>query len=65
MDFIFSMNIIFLLLIIILIFIVAYKILIKKEKPKNYYTPFDYIAGQTDKEFHINEEEEARDKNKS
>lgn len=65
MDFIFSMNIIFLILIVILILIVTYKVLIKKEKPNNYYTPFDYIAGQTEKEFYINEEEEAKNKNGS
>lgn len=39
------------LLIIGLILYIAYKVFIKKERPKNYYRPYDYITGQTDKEF--------------
>ncbi|MFD2925087.1 DUF3951 domain-containing protein [Halobacillus naozhouensis] len=40
----------------VLIIIVAYKIFIKKDPVNSSYTPFDYITGQTDKEFHQNEE---------
>ncbi|WP_079526526.1 DUF3951 domain-containing protein [Halobacillus hunanensis] len=40
----------------ILIIIVALKIFIKKKPVDSSYTPFDYITGQTDKEFHENEE---------
>ncbi|UOR13400.1 DUF3951 domain-containing protein [Halobacillus amylolyticus] len=40
----------------VLITIVAYKIFIKKERVDSSYTPFDYITGQTDKEFHEEEE---------
>ncbi|UOQ92543.1 DUF3951 domain-containing protein [Halobacillus shinanisalinarum] len=39
----------------VLITIVAYKIFIKKERVDNSYTPFDYITGQTDTEFHEEE----------
>lgn len=38
-----------------LIIYIAYKVFVKKEHPKNYYTPYDFITGQTDKEFHEEE----------
>jgi len=41
---------------------VAYKILVKKERPHNFYTPFDYITGQSDQEFHYQDEHEDHDK---
>lgn len=46
------LSIIVMLAMICLIVFIAYKVIIKKERPKNYYTPYDYIVGQTDKEFH-------------
>lgn len=49
-----------------LIIYIAYKVFIKKERPKNQYTPYDYIIGQTDKEFHDGElEEESEDKDEN
>lgn len=40
------------LLIALLIGIVMYKLFIKKRSVVTAYTPFDYIAGQSDVEFH-------------
>ncbi|WP_163583110.1 DUF3951 domain-containing protein [Gracilibacillus saliphilus] len=45
-------------LIIVLILIVAFKVLIKKERPSNYYTPFDNITGQENKAFHEEKQEQ-------
>ncbi|MFD1019876.1 DUF3951 domain-containing protein [Thalassobacillus hwangdonensis] len=54
------------IIIIVLVLVVAFKIFVKKERPTNYYTPFDHIAGQTNKEFHeeseVVEEEEDDEK---
>jgi Protein of unknown function (DUF3951) len=36
---------------VILILLVAYRVLIKKKNPSNYYTPFDHITGQSVSEF--------------
>lgn len=50
-----------------LIVYIAYKVIVKKQRPKNYYTPYDYIVGQTDQEFHDDQleiETENRDKDK-
>lgn len=49
-----------------LIVYISYKVFIKKERPKNSYTPYDYIVGQTDKEFHDEETEveESKDNDK-
>ncbi|HLQ73180.1 MAG TPA: DUF3951 domain-containing protein [Bacillota bacterium] len=49
---------IFSILIIILICIVVYKVLSGKGVPDNSYTPFDYITGQSDTEFHEEDTEE-------
>lgn len=57
-EFILSTNIIVLLLIIGLVIWIAYKIFIKKDRPENFYTPFDYITGQSDEEFPKQVEEE-------
>ncbi|MGN9863930.1 DUF3951 domain-containing protein [Bacillus swezeyi] len=44
----------------------AYNIFIRKKTIQNHYTPFDYIAGQTSKEFYEEKkEEEARDDDES
>lgn len=47
-----NLSIVISLAMIGLVIYIAYKVIFKKQRPKNYYTPFDYIAGQTDKEFH-------------
>ncbi|WP_061809454.1 DUF3951 domain-containing protein [Rossellomorea vietnamensis] len=39
------------LVFVILILLVAYRVLIKKKNPSNYYTPFDHITGQSVSEF--------------
>lgn len=57
------LAIIIILLMIGLILYIAYNILIKKKRPKNYYTPYDYIVGQTDKEFHDEDLEETVEDN--
>lgn len=61
-------SIVVALAIIGLVAYVGYKVIIKKQRPKNYYTPYDYITGQTDKEFHDEklevETEDDHDKNK-
>lgn len=60
-------SVVFIIVMVTLICIIAYKVFIKKEKPNNYYTPFDYIAGQTEDEFHEEQgekEKEMSDKNK-
>lgn len=36
---------------VLLILLVAYRVLIKKKNPSNYYTPFDHITGQSVNEF--------------
>lgn len=46
------MDVVVTIVLFVLIGIVLYKVLIKKERPTSSYTPFDYITGQTDKEFH-------------
>lgn len=58
------MDIIVTVVLFILIGIVLYKVLIKKERPTSSYTPFDYITGQTDKEFHHELDEEREEHNK-
>ncbi|KGX92534.1 hypothetical protein N781_14425 [Pontibacillus halophilus JSM 076056 = DSM 19796] len=50
-------NIVILFTVVLLILVVAFKIFFKKERPSNFYTPFDYITGQTDQEFHEEQEE--------
>ena len=51
------MGIIFSIFIIFVVSFVLYRILSEKGAPDNSYTPFDYITGQTDTEFHENEKE--------
>ncbi|WP_245676670.1 DUF3951 domain-containing protein [Bacillus solimangrovi] len=46
---------------VVLILMVAYKVLIKKETPSNYYTPFDHIAGQATNEFQEENKEYERE----
>lgn len=60
MDNVLSIDIIISLIIISLIVFVMFRVLIKKKRPHNMYTPFDYITGQSDKEFHeaLDEQEE-------
>ncbi|MCJ8012423.1 DUF3951 domain-containing protein [Paenibacillus sp. KQZ6P-2] len=48
----------FTVILIALIGIIAFKIVKKKQLPDCYYTPFDYITGQTTVEFHEEKEEE-------
>ncbi|UTE76729.1 DUF3951 domain-containing protein [Rossellomorea sp. KS-H15a] len=58
---------------VLLILLVAYRVLIKKKNPSNYYTPFDHITGQSVSGFqeeNIEDEQEegndsADDKDKS
>lgn len=61
----FSPSIFIIGVLLILIVIVAWKRLFRKKRSGSdvNYTPFDYITGQTDKEFHVNQEEEEK-KNK-
>lgn len=56
------LAIVVMLLIIGLIGYIAFNIFVKKKRPKNYYTPYDYIIGQTDKEFHNDQLEEKEPK---
>jgi len=49
---------IFVLVFVSLIAVVAYKVIIKKESPSNYYTPFDNITGQSISEFQEENEED-------
>lgn len=56
-----SMGIIFSVFIILVVIFVLYRILSGKGTPDNSYTPFDYITGQTDTEFHENERESEPD----
>ncbi|MBM7705033.1 DUF3951 domain-containing protein [Metabacillus iocasae] len=48
--------ILFPLLVVCLIFITSYKLFVKKAVPNNYYTPLDYITGQTSEECHKEKE---------
>src|SRR5699024_4944748 len=61
-------SIVVALAIIGLVAYVGYNVIIKKQRPNNYYTPYDYITCQTDKEFHDEklevETEDDHDKNK-
>ncbi|WP_430788005.1 DUF3951 domain-containing protein [Virgibacillus flavescens] len=52
---------VFILIIVLLIIFIAFKIFIKKERPDNSYTPFDYITGQTGDEFYEEQEEKEED----
>jgi hypothetical protein len=54
----------FSILIIILIALIAVKIMTKKELPSSNYTPFDYITGQTNIEFHEEKEETEEENDK-
>lgn len=57
MDFLISTNIIVLIILITLILVVVFKMFVKKKKPTQIsYTPFDYITGQSDEEFHEEEQ---------
>jgi len=51
------MGIIFSVFIILVVSFVLYRIFAGKGAPDNSYTPFDYITGQTDTEFHEKEKE--------
>lgn len=58
------LAIVIIVLMIGLILYIAFKVFVKKKRPKNYYTPYDYIVGQTDKEFHEDKlEEDSEDNN--
>ncbi|MDG5473718.1 DUF3951 domain-containing protein [Jeotgalibacillus sp. ET6] len=46
------------LFICIVVLTVAFKMFIRKETPTNFYTPFDYIAGQDHNEFHEERKED-------
>ncbi|MCA0147186.1 DUF3951 domain-containing protein [Rossellomorea vietnamensis] len=53
---------------VLLILLVAYRVLIKKKNPSNYYTPFDHIKGQSVSEFqeeNIEDEQEEEEGNDS
>ncbi|MGP4040792.1 DUF3951 domain-containing protein [Gracilibacillus sp. D59] len=52
-------------IIMVLILIVAFKVLIKKERPSNYYTPFDNITGQVNKAFHEEKQEQVQQEKES
>lgn len=54
-------SLVFIIVVVVLVCIIAYKIFIKKERPNNDYTPFDYIAGQSEDEFHMEQEQEERE----
>lgn len=54
-------SVVFILVMVALVCIIAYKVFIKKERPNNYYTPFDYAAGQTEDEFHEEQKEKEMD----
>lgn len=60
MAIVFSPSAIVPILMIGLILLIAYRVFIKKQRPKNYYTPFDYITDQSDREFQedINQEDD-------
>lgn len=45
-------SLLFPLTVVSVILIAAYNMFIRKKTVQNHYTPFDYIAGQTSKEFH-------------
>ncbi|MDZ5712682.1 DUF3951 domain-containing protein [Jeotgalibacillus sp. HH7-29] len=38
--------------------VLGYKMFVTKETPTNFYTPFDYIAGQDREEFHEERKED-------
>ncbi|AQR76986.1 hypothetical protein BXP28_06030 [Paenibacillus larvae subsp. larvae] len=46
---------------IVLIAVITFKIIKNKELPSNSYTPFDYITGQSNVEFHEEKEEKEED----
>lgn len=54
-------SIVFTIVVVILVCIIAYKIFFKKERPNNDYTPFDYITGQSEDEFHEEQKEKEMD----
>lgn len=56
------MDIVVVTILFVLICILLYKVLCRKGRPTSFYRPFDYITGQTEQEFH--DEEEIVDQNK-
>ena len=58
MDFFLMIPLAFAALLLFILGFTVTKIIVTKKLPDNLYTPFDYITGQTDVEFH--EEKEAR-----
>ncbi|AWB44558.1 DUF3951 domain-containing protein [Paenibacillus sp. CAA11] len=48
-------------LFIVLIGLIVFKMIRKKRIPDIYYTPFDYITGQSTIEFHEEKEDEEQD----
>lgn len=51
----------FSILMIILIALIVVKMITKNELPSSNYTPFDYITGQTNIEFHEEKEEKVEE----
>lgn len=52
------LSLLFPLTVVSVILIAAYNMFIRKKTVQNHYTPFDYIAGQTSKEFHAEKKEQ-------
>ncbi|ASB87475.1 DUF3951 domain-containing protein [Bacillus sonorensis] len=52
------LSLLFPLAVVFVILIAAYHMFIRKKTVQNHYTPFDYIAGQTSKEFHEEKKEQ-------
>lgn len=55
------LAILFSLFIPVVIGIVLYKKFVKKQPINNFYTPFDYITGQTPEPFHEEKEEQVEE----
>ncbi|GGD25124.1 DUF3951 domain-containing protein [Pontibacillus salipaludis] len=61
MNYLVFSSSLFVLITVALILIVVYKVMIKKERPDNYYTPFDHITGQSNEEFHEERQEDEQE----
>lgn len=53
-----AFSALFTLFLVGIVGIVFYKTFIKKKRVSNYYTPFDYISGQTSSPYHEEKEEQ-------
>ncbi|MFD3450270.1 DUF3951 domain-containing protein [Microbacteriaceae bacterium 4G12] len=58
MNILLILTAIFTFFIILTVGLISYRLFVKKQSVNNYYTPFDYIASQSNVQFHEEQEEQ-------